>query len=174
MTSLDAQQLLDAAECIASEEEVQAVLDRLAGEIALGLRDTFPLVLAVMGLSLMTSAGVVYWRKGSAIGPPSLYTLQVLLTQSACMVVAWVYMQEARAHQRDAAELHLTLQPSHKAAAFNVAHMMVEDIEAIHAIVRERGLRIVKGLRDKDYGLRAFVFEDPDGNRIDVGEPLRA
>ena len=49
MTSLDAQQLLDAAECIASEEEVQAVLDRLAGEIALGLRDTFPLVLAVMG-----------------------------------------------------------------------------------------------------------------------------
>lgn len=65
------------------------------------------LVLAVMGLSLMTSAGVVYWRKGSAIGPPSLYTLQVLLTQSACMVVAWVYMQEARAHQRDAAELHL-------------------------------------------------------------------
>lgn len=49
MTSLDAQQLLDDAECIASEEEVQAVLDRLAGEIALGLRDTFPLVLAVMG-----------------------------------------------------------------------------------------------------------------------------
>lgn len=76
--------------------------------------------------------------------------------------------------KRDAAELHLTLQPSHKAAAFNVAHMMVEDIEAIHAIVRERGLRIVKGLRDKDYGLRTFVFEDPDGNRIDVGEPLRA
>ncbi|MBS0462029.1 MAG: hypoxanthine-guanine phosphoribosyltransferase [Proteobacteria bacterium] len=49
MTSLDAQQLLDDAECIASEDEVQAVLDRLAGEIALGLRDTFPLVLAVMG-----------------------------------------------------------------------------------------------------------------------------
>ncbi|MBW8365771.1 MAG: hypoxanthine-guanine phosphoribosyltransferase [Rhizobium sp.] len=49
MTSLDAQQLLDHSECIASEDEVQAVLDRLAGEIALGLRDTFPLVLAVMG-----------------------------------------------------------------------------------------------------------------------------
>lgn len=75
--------------------------------------------------------------------------------------------------KRDAAELHLTLQPGHKAAPFNVAHMMVADIEAVHAVIRGRGLRIVKGLRDKDYGLRAFVFEDPDGNRIDVGEPLR-
>lgn len=74
--------------------------------------------------------------------------------------------------KRDAAELHLTLQPGHKPAPFNVAHMLVEDIDAVHALVRKRGLRIVKGLRDKDYGLRAFVFEDPDGNRIDVGEPL--
>lgn len=75
--------------------------------------------------------------------------------------------------KRDAAELHLTLQPGHKAADFNVAHMMVEDIDAVHAVIRAHGLRIVKGLRDKDYGLRAFVFEDPDGNRIDVGEPLK-
>src|SRR3569832_2377706 len=49
MSRLDAQQLLDHAECIASEEAVQAVLDRLADEIGSGLRDTFPLVLAVMG-----------------------------------------------------------------------------------------------------------------------------
>jgi catechol 2,3-dioxygenase-like lactoylglutathione lyase family enzyme len=75
--------------------------------------------------------------------------------------------------KRDDAELHLTLQPGHKAAPFNIAHMMVEDIDAMHAIIRARGLRILKGLRDKDYGLRAFVFEDPDGNRIDVGEPLK-
>lgn len=75
--------------------------------------------------------------------------------------------------KRDAAELHLTLQRNHRPAPFTVAHMLVEDIDALHAIVRARGLRIVKGLRDKDYGLRAFVFEDPDGNRIDVGEPLK-
>ncbi len=49
MTRLEAQHLLDHAERIASEEDVQAVLDRLAGEITLGLGDTFPLVLAVMG-----------------------------------------------------------------------------------------------------------------------------
>ncbi|MGE5319178.1 MAG: hypoxanthine-guanine phosphoribosyltransferase [Hyphomicrobiaceae bacterium] len=49
MTRLQAQQLLDHAERIASEEEVQAVLDRLAGEIGRTLTDAFPLVLAVMG-----------------------------------------------------------------------------------------------------------------------------
>ena len=74
--------------------------------------------------------------------------------------------------KRDQAELHLKLQPNHKAAPFNVAHMMVDDVDALHAICQQQGLRIVKSIQDKDYGLRAFVFEDPDGNRIDVGQPI--
>ncbi|MGH7924934.1 MAG: VOC family protein [Candidatus Binatus sp.] len=74
--------------------------------------------------------------------------------------------------KKDQAELHLTLQPNHKAAPFNVAHMMVDNVDALHAICRQHGLRIVKSLQNKDYGLRAFVFEDLDGNRIDVGQPI--
>ena len=74
--------------------------------------------------------------------------------------------------KRDQAELHLTLQPNHKAAPFNVAHMMVDDVDALHAICQQHGLRIIKSLQNKDYGLRAFVFKDPDGNRIDVGQPI--
>lgn len=74
--------------------------------------------------------------------------------------------------KRDGAELHLTLQPGHKAAPFNVAHLMVDDVDALYRICRDHGLRIIKGLRDQEYGLRAFVFEDPDGNRIDVGQPI--
>ena len=74
--------------------------------------------------------------------------------------------------ERNAAELHLTLQPDHKAAPFNVAHLMVDDVDALHAICQHESLRIIKGLKNQDYGLRAFVFEDPDGNRIDVGAPL--
>jgi len=74
---------------------------------------------------------------------------------------------------QDDSELHLTLQPGYKAAPFNIAHMMVGDVDRFHAICQQAGLRIVKGLQDKDYGLRAFVFEDPDGNRIDVGQRLR-
>jgi len=49
MTGLEAQQLLQQAECIASEETVQAVLVRLAGEIEQALGEAFPLVLPVMG-----------------------------------------------------------------------------------------------------------------------------
>ena len=74
--------------------------------------------------------------------------------------------------ERDAAELHLTLQKNHKPADFNIAHMMVEGFDQLHALVQQRGLKVVKRLQDKDYGLRAFVFEDPDGNRIDVGQPI--
>jgi len=74
--------------------------------------------------------------------------------------------------KRDQAELHLTLQPNHSAAPFNVAHMMVSDVDAIHSICQRHGLRIIKNVQNKDYGLRAFVFEDPDGNRIDVGQPI--
>ena len=74
--------------------------------------------------------------------------------------------------ERDDAEMHLTLQPRYPAAPFNVAHLMVDDVGALHALCQRHGLRIVKGVRDQDYGLRAFVFEDPDGNRIDVGQPI--
>ncbi len=64
------------------------------------------------------------------------------------------------------------MQPAHKTATFNVAHMLVSDVDALHAICKSQGLRIIKGLQDKEYGLRAFVFEDPDGNRIDVGQAI--
>ena len=49
MTPLEAQQLLDNAECVASADTVQAVINRLAGEINVALAADFPLVLAVMG-----------------------------------------------------------------------------------------------------------------------------
>jgi hypoxanthine phosphoribosyltransferase len=49
MTPLEAHQLLDNAECVASADTVQAVIGRLAGEINVALAADFPLVLAVMG-----------------------------------------------------------------------------------------------------------------------------
>ncbi|MBU1265169.1 MAG: hypoxanthine-guanine phosphoribosyltransferase [Thiobacillus sp.] len=49
MTPLQAQQLLDNAECVASADTVQAVINRMAGEIAGTLAAELPLVLAVMG-----------------------------------------------------------------------------------------------------------------------------
>ena len=74
--------------------------------------------------------------------------------------------------ERDAAELHLTLVKGHKGGGHNVAHLMVTDAAGLHDHLVWNGVRIVKGLRDADYGLRGFVFADPDGNRIDVGQRL--
>jgi catechol 2,3-dioxygenase-like lactoylglutathione lyase family enzyme len=74
--------------------------------------------------------------------------------------------------RRDAAELHLTLVRGHRAGLHNVAHLMVDDATALHEHLVSNGVRIVKGLRDADYGLRGFVMVDPDGNRIDVGQRL--
>lgn len=74
--------------------------------------------------------------------------------------------------ERDAAELHLTLVRGHKAGSHNAAHLMVADATDLHDHLVSHAVRIVKGLRDADYGLRGFVFADPDGNRIDVGQEL--
>jgi catechol 2,3-dioxygenase-like lactoylglutathione lyase family enzyme len=74
--------------------------------------------------------------------------------------------------KRDAAELHLTLVKGHRAGHHNVAHLMVGDARALHEHLVSNEVRIVKGLRDADYGLRGFVLADPDGNRIDVGQRL--
>ena len=74
--------------------------------------------------------------------------------------------------EKDDAELHLSLFKGHKATVQNVAHLMVEDAHALHAHLEQHQVRIVKAIRDADFGLRCFVFADPDGNRIDVGQDL--
>ncbi|WP_233983315.1 VOC family protein [Pectobacterium versatile] len=75
--------------------------------------------------------------------------------------------------KREEAELHLTLQPQHKAASYPIAHLLVDDANALFSVCQDIGAKIVKGIQDKDYGIRAFFFADPDGNRIDVGQILK-
>jgi len=77
--------------------------------------------------------------------------------------------------RKDEAELHLSQQKDvkpNKTPGFNVAHLMVSDASALYDSCIKHGVRIIKGLKDQSYGLRAFVFEDLDGNRIDVGERI--
>ena len=74
--------------------------------------------------------------------------------------------------KKDGAELHLTLAKGHQATERNVAHLLVEDATRLYDRLVAKGARIVKGVRDADYGVRGFVFADPDGNRIDVGQQI--
>ena len=72
--------------------------------------------------------------------------------------------------KKDGAEIHLSQARDHRPGLVNVLHLLVDDVDALYAICEVAGVRIIKSLRDKDYGQRAFVFADLDGNRIDVGE----
>lgn len=76
--------------------------------------------------------------------------------------------------KQGACELHLTLQPQHRAAQFPVVHLLVDDANALFSHCKNTGTKIIKGLQDKEYGIRAFIFADPDGNRIDVGQILQS
>ncbi len=72
--------------------------------------------------------------------------------------------------KKDQAEIHLNLKTDHQPSSINVLHMFASDVGTLHAICVTRGVTIIKGLDEKDYGQKAFVLADPDGNRIDIGE----
>lgn len=74
--------------------------------------------------------------------------------------------------KKDQAELHLTLSRTHKATDRNVVHMLVDDAQALHDHLERHNIRIIKGIRDADYDIRGFIFADPDGNRIDIGQKI--
>ena len=74
--------------------------------------------------------------------------------------------------EKDEARLALARYKDHKARTENVAVLLVDDVDALYAICERNAVRIIKRLRDHEYGLRAFVFEDPEGNRIDVGQRI--
>lgn len=75
--------------------------------------------------------------------------------------------------KKDGAEIHISQSRDARATVVNAFHMFVDDIDGLYAICTKAGVRIIKSLQDKDYGQRAFVFADPDGNRIDVAEARR-
>ena len=48
----------------------------------------------------------------------------------------------------------------------SVLYVFVDDANAVHAELRERGARILKPPATYDYGLVDFDVADPDGNRV--------
>ena len=73
---------------------------------------------------------------------------------------------------KETAEIHLTFAKNHMATDRNIVHLIVDDAKTLYDHLEKHKVRILKGLRDADYGLRQFVFADPDGNRIDVGQEI--
>lgn len=74
--------------------------------------------------------------------------------------------------KRDDGEIHLTLNKKHIATDRNLAHLFVSNATDFYEQLVKHNVRIIKGLKDAPYGIRGFVFADPDGNRIDVGQKI--
>jgi len=44
----------------------------------------------------------------------------------------------------------------------------VDDVDAVHARVVERGLEVVYPLRDEEWGVRRFMLREPSGTIVNV------
>ena len=75
--------------------------------------------------------------------------------------------------ERGPTQLHLARCGS-PGPARNVAHLVVTDADAAHAACGAAGFTIVEALRDAPWGMRTFVAEDADGNRVDVGQTIES
>lgn len=48
----------------------------------------------------------------------------------------------------------------------------VEDVDAVHARLRDAGLPVLLSLRDEAFGQRHFITADPNGVLIDIIQPI--
>ena len=72
--------------------------------------------------------------------------------------------------KQDQAELPLTRSPIIERGQVQRLRICCSTMRRpLHEICVVHGLRIILGLQDMDYGLRAVVFEDLDGQPLDVG-----
>ncbi len=74
--------------------------------------------------------------------------------------------------KKDAAEVHLSRCSDPAPRANPVFHLIVADADWAHGRCVAAGAKVVEALRTAPWGMRTFVFEDPDGHRVDVGQPL--
>ena len=51
-------------------------------------------------------------------------------------------------------------------------YLTVDDVDALHAEVADRGAEILSRPTSKPWGLREFVLRTPDGHRIVFGQPM--
>ena len=50
------------------------------------------------------------------------------------------------------------------------AHALVENVDEVHAEIKERGAEIISAIRTQPWGIREFTVRTPDGHRIVFGE----
>ena len=72
--------------------------------------------------------------------------------------------------RRDDAELHLGLRP--EAAGQGHCHIIVEGIDELYRACATGGVTIKQAPKVQSWGLRDMIVADPDGNTVEIGEPV--
>ena len=74
---------------------------------------------------------------------------------------------------RGAAAIHLTSDPERRAElGRSTVALTVDDADAAHRELVDRGATVTVVIDDRPYGMRDFMVEDPDGNRLAFGSIL--
>lgn len=71
---------------------------------------------------------------------------------------------------RDAAEVHLSVDPERAGQCH--CHIMVEGLEDLSAALTAKGTKIRQPLKKQSWGLQDMVLIDPDGNTLEIAEPI--
>lgn len=54
------------------------------------------------------------------------------------------------------------------------AYLRVDDVNALHAELEERGVKSLDAIADRPWGMREFSITTPDGHRMRVGQAIPA
>lgn len=50
--------------------------------------------------------------------------------------------------------------------------IIVHDVDAVTAELAERGVRVISGPSDRDWGMRTITFADPSGHVWEIAQPV--
>jgi uncharacterized glyoxalase superfamily protein PhnB len=76
---------------------------------------------------------------------------------------------------KNGVDLHLQIRrrPRHPAGRESIEtdlYLYVDDVDAYYARIKSRGVNVLRPFEPaRNYGMRDFMLEDPDGNRLVIG-----
>ena len=81
--------------------------------------------------------------------------------------IAWIWREEVGAVYNDRTEIFLVR--AEAPITPSCSFVRVEDADAVLAVYRERGARIVEEIASHPWGMREFTVEDEHGHRFRIG-----
>jgi len=71
---------------------------------------------------------------------------------------------------RGAALLHLCAHPQeNRPPGSGAAYFFCDEVDGFYATLQEKGVPLPSPPKDQEYGMRDFLFFDPDGNQLSFG-----